>query len=382
MAEKILVVDDDPDTVKILDIYLQRLGYEVTIAQSGLQALELAHKILPDLIILDVMMPGMDGFEVAQSLHRLPDTATIPILMITARSSQEDKNKGYDAGVDIYLTKPLHQMEFQSNLRTLLLKRMAQKQALSRQGYVVGVLAAKGGLGVSTTAINLAVSLWKKYKAKVIAAEMHPGSGTWQDELALSGPCGLRALLQMESSDLLPRQVAGHLTSTTFGVNLLLASNLDTEPIFPSSIEHYALVVSNLSALAELLVLDIGTYSSPAFPVIVEHCNEVVLVTEPQTPTVKQTCRLITLLQQHGFGSSKPISVVSVNHTRSDAILSASQMENMLQRPLALGFPPALELAAHAVSKGLPLCVDQPDSLAAQQFARLAEIVKKHTENV
>ena len=86
MAEKILIVDDDHDTLEVMKMFLTRLGYQALTAATGLDALELAHKEQPDLVVLDVMMPGMDGFEVASNLHRTPDTATIPILMVTARS--------------------------------------------------------------------------------------------------------------------------------------------------------------------------------------------------------------------------------------------------------------------------------------------------------
>ena len=91
MADKILVVDDDPDTVKFINIMLSRLGYQVVAATSGMEALERVQVEHPDLIILDVMMPGMDGYEVSRNLRRNPKTATTPILMFTAKTTIEDK---------------------------------------------------------------------------------------------------------------------------------------------------------------------------------------------------------------------------------------------------------------------------------------------------
>ena len=126
MPEKILIVDDDPDTVEFLRLILTRQGYQTLSAINGMQALNQAHSQQPDLIILDVMMPGLDGYEVARSLRRHPETALIPILMFTAKTQVEDKVAGYEAGVDIYLTKPIHPVELQANIKGLLDQRKAR----------------------------------------------------------------------------------------------------------------------------------------------------------------------------------------------------------------------------------------------------------------
>ena len=90
------------------------------------------------------MMPGMDGYEVARSLHRRPETALIPILMFTARTQPEDKVAGYDVGVDLYLTKPVHPLDLQANIRALLLQRKSRKEASANRGYLVGVFSGQG----------------------------------------------------------------------------------------------------------------------------------------------------------------------------------------------------------------------------------------------
>ena len=86
MAEKILVIDDDPETLKFLTLILTRMGYQVLTAKDGIQALDMAHSENPGLIVLDVMLPGLDGYEVARSLRRHPETALTPILMFTVKS--------------------------------------------------------------------------------------------------------------------------------------------------------------------------------------------------------------------------------------------------------------------------------------------------------
>ena len=120
MAEKILVVDDDLDSLKLIGLMLQRNGYEVIAANAGSQALARALSDHPDLIILDVMMPDMNGYEVSRRLRKNPTTQNIPIIMFTAKTLIDDKVAGFEAGADDYLTKPTHPAELASRVKAIL----------------------------------------------------------------------------------------------------------------------------------------------------------------------------------------------------------------------------------------------------------------------
>ena len=111
MAEKILIVDDDIDSLKLIGLMLQRQGYEISAASAGGQAINKAAAENPDLIILDVMMPDMDGYEVCRRLRADTTTQHIPIIMFTAKTLVDDKVSGFEAGADDYLTKPTHPAE-------------------------------------------------------------------------------------------------------------------------------------------------------------------------------------------------------------------------------------------------------------------------------
>src|SRR5659263_412479 len=111
MADKVLIVDDDLETLRLVGLMLQRQGYEILVANSGKQALSIARSDNPDLIVLDIMMPEMDGFQVSHMLRNDPALSSLPILMFTAKTQLDDKVAGYDAGADDYLTKPVHPAE-------------------------------------------------------------------------------------------------------------------------------------------------------------------------------------------------------------------------------------------------------------------------------
>ena len=119
MPRKILAVDDEKHIVKLVQVNLERQGYEVVTANDGKEALQKVEEENPDLIVLDVMMPYMDGFEVLQNLRRNPGTRDIPVIMLTAKAQDADVFKGWQSGVDCYLTKPFNPMELISFVKRI-----------------------------------------------------------------------------------------------------------------------------------------------------------------------------------------------------------------------------------------------------------------------
>jgi two-component system, OmpR family, alkaline phosphatase synthesis response regulator PhoP len=106
MAYKILVVDDEPPIVRLMEFILAREGYEMVIAVNGQEALSQVAEHKPDLILLDIMMPRIDGYEVARTLRADPAYRHIPIIMLSAKAQDDDVRKGIDVGVNEYITKP------------------------------------------------------------------------------------------------------------------------------------------------------------------------------------------------------------------------------------------------------------------------------------
>ncbi len=120
MAKRILVVDDDLRTLKLVGLILDQRGYDVIAARSGAEGLEKAQAQRPDLIILDVMMPELNGYEVAHQLRSDPATADLPILMLTARAHLDDRLTGFESGADDYVTKPVRRRKLVARVESLL----------------------------------------------------------------------------------------------------------------------------------------------------------------------------------------------------------------------------------------------------------------------
>jgi len=116
-SKKVLIVDDDPKLVELVKIYLNRDGYRVITASDGTEGLKQAREGHPDLIVLDVMLPGMDGFEICRTLRK---ESEVPIIMLTARTMEEDRLAGLDIGADDYVTKPFSPKELVARIRAVL----------------------------------------------------------------------------------------------------------------------------------------------------------------------------------------------------------------------------------------------------------------------
>jgi two-component system alkaline phosphatase synthesis response regulator PhoP len=120
MAKNVLIVDDAPNIVLSLEFLLKKEGYAVHSARNGEEAMEAIAEKIPDLILLDVMMPRMDGYEVCQELRANPDWKNIKILMLTAKGRDVEREKGLALGADDYVTKPFATQELIKKVKTLL----------------------------------------------------------------------------------------------------------------------------------------------------------------------------------------------------------------------------------------------------------------------
>lgn len=141
----ILVIDDDRNLRKIIQTNLELAGYEVTTAANGAEALEILDTMQPDLVLVDVMMPAMDGYELTRRIRAHPSNTRVPIIMLTAKGEVEDKLAGFDAGVDDYMTKPFGPQELLARVKAKI-RRVEVDSSLSPLTRLPGNLAIEAEL--------------------------------------------------------------------------------------------------------------------------------------------------------------------------------------------------------------------------------------------
>ncbi len=384
MPEKILVVDDDVDTLRLIGLMLERNGFEIVAAGNGRQALLAAVREQPDLIILDVMMPDMDGYEVTRKLRADPKTMAIPIIMFTAKSQIDDKITGFEAGADDYLTKPTQPRELLAHIKAVLARAAKSQMAsapvtptsriVQEKAHTIGVIAPKGGLGVTTLALNLGVTLRLRSKKSTLIAEYRPGQGTMGLQLGYTRPEGLMELLQRQVSELSTRTIEPYLVAHQSGTRFLFSSYRPKDAIFVKEGKSFELLTRTLVYMSEYMVIDLGAAITPVGEYTLPQCDRVIMVIEPIPHTLQQAKAMIQDLQGMGIGSGR-LQVVLVNRIRSDIQMSWSQVQEEIQQRVAVLFTPAPELLYQAAVRTSPAVIYQSDSLTAQQFAKLADMI-------
>jgi pilus assembly protein CpaE len=376
MAEKILIIDDDLETLRLIGLMLQRQGFKIVAANNGTQGINLAKKERPDLIVLDVMMPDMDGFAVTNSIRNDPDLADTPILMFTAKSQVDDKVAGFEAGVDDYLTKPVHPVELVAHIKALLSRFKTRTGPLKppHKGYLLGVMSPKGGLGVSMIVLNLGISLFNKTEADILCAELRPGQGTWGIELGISDDQNLNNIISKETVKIDDSLIRENLFNSSFGPKLLLSTSNTSNIEINTHSDQIEKLIQIIPDNSQFGILDFGNgLNGTIIDNFVKYCDEIIVVTESQPIAVQKTRLLIDELEKQGFGKNKVLSILICNRLRADIQLTVSQIQEKLGHVPLLIIPPAPELSYQAAIHFQPIIRIQPESLITQQFSKLAE---------
>lgn len=380
MSEKILIIDDDLDTLRLVGLMLQRQGYQISAATNGQQGLDKAFEEYPDLILLDIMMPDMDGYEVTRRLRRNPSTMETPILMFTAKTQLDDKVIGFEVGANDYLTKPTHPSELQARVKTLLSRASEKKEVAAAdgggsKGYVIGVIGARGGLGATSLAVNLAASLQARTRSDVIVAEMLPGQGSLALDLGAVDSHGLAELLGITKINEITREkVHDALVGHVSGLKLLLSSDRPRDMHLINQIANYEFLIRRLASLSRFLVLDLGVGLQPFAEKILPMCDEVMIVIEGVPNTIIHAKALIEDIGALGI-QKKCVHVVLNNRVRSDTQLPSSQVQNKLEHEILTTLTPAPELFVQATRMQTPVVICQPDSLTARQITKLVDFI-------
>jgi pilus assembly protein CpaE len=357
---------------------LQRQGYQISAATNGQQGLEKAFDENPDLILLDVMMPDIDGYEVTRRLRQNPATVATPILMFTAKAQLDDKVVGFEVGVNDYLTKPTHPSELQARVKALLSRVGDKKDSPARggdRGYVIGLLSARGGLGTTTVAVNLATGLMTRTKDEVIVAEMLPGQGSLALEMGLESARGLVDLLSLgRINEISSDKVRETLTHHGSGLNVLLSSDRPRDMHLINQVSNYRALVSRLSELARFTVLDLGLGIQPFASSVLPLCDEVLIVLEGVPNTIIHTKALVEDITAMGI-HKRAINVILNNRLRSDTQLASSEVQTKLEHEIIGTLTPAPELFVQATRMKTPAILCQPESLITRQVGKLVDFI-------
>ena len=224
-ATKVLVVDDDLNIQRVLVFTLKQEGYEVLVASDGAAGVEMARETHPDLILMDVAMPKLDGYAATQQIRAAEQDRRVPIIMLTAEADVGERVKGLRAGADDDIVKPFHPLELMARIKALL-ARGGPPAAVGGDtptlGKVCVFYGAKGGVGTTTIAINAAISLSRELRRRtaLVDANLQFGDLRVFLDLGLDTASMVNAITEPDlDADLLRKLMVRHHA----GIDLLLA---------------------------------------------------------------------------------------------------------------------------------------------------------------
>jgi pilus assembly protein CpaE len=403
MSKKILVVDDHRETLDLVTAILSNRGYQVVGAQSGKDGLILAETERPDLVVLDLMMPEVDGYYVCRQLRVDPKFASVPIIIFTAKSEVRDKLMAFQAGADDFLAKPTDPAELAQRIEVLLARgrgadagddpipgdqhRLAAADKLGRgpafaephrmrrwpgrPNRLITVVGARGGAGTTTVAINLAASLAASGRM-VTLVDLDMAQGHVAMYLN-HRPAGTLNDLAQLSGQTISQKWRQHVIQQDDNWSLLLShDNLDDElPVL--SPDQVALLLENIMQTGEWMVVDAGRGIGPAGKPALQRAGQVIVCVQPERVAILSARPLLASL----FDMLLPGSQLHL-------LLVAIGMENRLPRKAVEGYlhaPLAATLSidsyemAQAVDRGRPIIDLAPDGQQARVFQALCEKV-------
>ena len=372
MSARILAVDDSEVSLKLLKAALLQAGHQVTTAAGGTEALERVDQLNPDLVILDVSMPEMDGYQVCRKLRSRPTTARVPIMMLTAKDTIEEKVKGFDAGADDYMIKPFQPAELQARIAVLLRRAAPQPQAVvpkEIEGKTVAVFLLRGGVGVSTIAANLAVGLTQLLCTPAALVDLAFTAGhaalmlnlsprvTWAD-LA-------RAELEDIEADLINQVLLSHVSGTR-----VLAAPRRAEQGELLTEERIGAVLQVLQKNFHYVVLDLPHDFREATLAGLDRADEILLVLAPELASVMNASSTLDVFDDLGYPKHKVRIVLNCNTERGG--LARANIEEALRRPVNVIVPYAPDVVLGAINHGTPPVIDKPTSEIGMLFEDLA----------
>ncbi len=361
MTQTILVVDDDLDTLTLIGLTLQRRGFSVLKAQSGPEALEKLQVTLPDLVVVDVMMPNMDGYEVCRALKADPRTSHLPVVMLTAKAQTASQLEGFRAGAIDYITKPVHPQDLVARISSVL-ERTQTDQAEGGLN-LIAVVGAKGGVGATTLAVNLAAASAAHQRTLLIDLE---ASGTVAIHLGLAPEHGLADLVEVESGPNDPAMLQQVLTPHSSGLQLLAAAETTLDPA------RVGLILNHAVTLCDVCVIDLGWGITQVTRLVAQRCKAFVLVLDSDRITLSQTNRLLQVLEE-AHVPPEAVKLVWMNRQGLPIEHGQHVIASALGRGPDVIIGPAADALYDAVDAGQPLVLHEPDHPVAIQLRQLAE---------
>ena len=360
---RVLFIDDEPINYQLVARALEPLKCELHYSENGRDGVAKARNLNPDIIITDVMMPDINGYEVTRILRREPQFSSIPILVLTAQSGLQDKLKSFEAGADDHLTKPFEAAELAARVLSLLRRaeaaKVSQLEAPAQEGArMIAIHSLRGGTGCSSLAVNLGVGLVGLWKRPTVLLDLTMTAGqvalmlnmtlrrTWAD-IARFGPEELDA------------DVVGSILSVhESGLSFIAA------PTFPSQAdilrgETIGTAIRLIKKQFDYVIADLPHDFSESAIQALDSADVILLLASPDMASVRAATAALDTYEKLGYPKDKIKFVLNAIFPHSN--LSKEKIEPALGMTTFATIPYVQDVFVNAINLGQPLLFDKPD---------------------
>ncbi len=377
---RVLLIDDEPIYYKMIVHALKPHGYEIEYAKTGMDGLKTVPLFNPDVVITDVRLPDLSGYDIAQRLRRDPRFESIPIIFLTSQADLSNKLKAFEVGADDYLSKPFQPEELVARVGMLVRRgeilRAARTKEFKDQATVIAVHSLRGGVGCTSMALNLAMTLYRMWEKPtlVIDAVMNAGQvalmlnasplHTWED------------LSEMKLNDMDTAVVESLLCKHASGLDYIASPSY---PIALDAIEDeiWPLVLDELRKMYEFIVIDTSHDFSNVAIHMLNAADQIVMMISPEMASIRAAVCAVNIYDKLGYPQERIVPVIS--NPNGQPGIKQAQVEKVLKHPVKYIVPTAPAEFTRAINFGEPLVITYPELPAAVMFEEAAYAFSKES---
>jgi pilus assembly protein CpaE len=377
---RVLLIDDEPIYYKMIVHALKPHGYEVEYARTGMDGLKTVPLFNPDVIISDVRLPDLSGYEVAQRLRRDPRFENIPLIFLTSQADLSNKLKAFEVGADDYLSKPFQPEELVARVGMLVRRgemlRFARQKEVKDQAAVITIHSLRGGVGCSSVAVNLGMALYRLWERPTLVIDAVLNAGQIALMLNASPIHTWEDLLELKLNDIDSSVIESLTCKHSSGLDYIAA------PAYPIAVdtlsdEVWQAVLDGLRNMYEFIVIDTPHDFSNITIHMLNCADQVLMMLAPEMASIRSAVCALNIYDKLNYSLDKVYPVL--NNVFPQAGIRQNQVEKVLKRPVKYMITNAQNEFTRALNFGEPLVTTNPDSPVTAFFEDVAYVLSKES---
>lgn len=373
---RVLLIDDEPVFYKMVEHALKPQGYELEYAKNGMDGLRSAGKFNPELIIVDVKLPDLDGYEVVQRLRSTPRFRTTPIIFLSSQVDLPNKLKGFEVGADDFLGKPFQPEELLARIGLLMRRSEAMRSALpagpsKEPATIIAVHSLRGGAGCTSLAVNLAIAFYQLWEKPTLLVDTDMTAGQVALMLNTSPARTFDDLTNRRSSEIDEDILKNIITKHNSGIHFIAAP---TSPLADDSFadDLWPELLSRLEEKYSFIVIDTGHNFGNITIHMLNQATSIFLPVVPEMASIRSSISALEIYRLLGYPSEKIKPIL--NNTLAVAGIKQAQIEKVMKLPVSYALPYAPNEFIRAINFGQPVIINNPEISSVPIFEEMAYV--------